>query len=219
MYRKNEFAYNGKDVTLMCHRDYVGNMIDGCFYEIKMLQYISSLRLGGTYIDAGANIGNHTVFFGMFCNAVRVVSFEPVAENIELLEKNVEGNGLSGKTVICKHGVGAMHYFAEAQTFPHNMGMCKITSSTNGEIEVIQIDEYVAENPGMPGVTMIKIDVEGMDLEVLKGAEKTISKYRPHLFVEAATKEELDALDAHLSSRGYKQLGVFNATPTYYYKP
>ena len=48
------------------------------FYELKLLDKIKSLNLNGTYVDAGAHFGNHSIYFSKFCDSKKVVSIQMI---------------------------------------------------------------------------------------------------------------------------------------------
>ena len=80
------------------------------------------------------------------------------------------------------------------------------------------LDNLLAE-VDTPGITLIKIDVEGYSLPVLEGAAKTLNQFHPDLFVECGTRTELQEVQSYLCTRGYqREPGVFNRTPTYLFK-
>lgn len=122
-------------------------------------------------IDAGAYIGDHTI---AYAKAKKVIAFEPNPEAFECLEynlkdfKNVElhNKGLSDK-------LGKI----SLTNVPTNGGMTYAKKSTKG-IEVITIDSLNID------VDLIKIDCEGFELNILKGAEETIKRCSPVLVIE-----------------------------------
>jgi hypothetical protein len=85
------------------------------FYEATMLNYIASLRLGGTYVDVGGYIGNHALFFAQHCPAARVHTFEPSPALYPALVANVAANQLEER--ITAHQLGLSDR-AEAVDFP-----------------------------------------------------------------------------------------------------
>lgn len=213
------FEYEHRQVVWHTHEDYLAHAMvkKGSFYELTMLEQIRSLALSGLYIDAGANIGNHTVYFGLFCQA-KVLAYEPVPANFELLVENIKANGLMGQVMPIPRGLGHRAGTMSWQEQPDNMGMCRLVPATDPEkplLNVCRLDDEAIAEP----VQLLKIDCESMDLSVLKGSLNILTTHRPHLFVEAwklADKEEIDALVMPL---GYRALGVYNATPTYHYAP
>lgn len=65
---------------------------------------------------------------------------------------------------------------------------------------------------------LIKIDVEGMEVDVLRGAIGTIERCSPKLLVEAATAQALQDVEAVLRPLGYRKIKVYNETPTYLFE-
>lgn len=66
-------------------------------------------------------------------------------------------------------------------------------------------------------VSIVKIDVEGFEEEVLKGSQKIIKKFHPDFFIESHTDTERKKIFNILEPHGYHTIKVFNASPTYYY--
>lgn len=64
----------------------------GRIYESRMLEFIRSLNKKGTYVDVGANIGNHSVFFDKFCKSDKVVAIEPIKQIFDVLSENIDLN-------------------------------------------------------------------------------------------------------------------------------
>ena len=181
-----------------------GALFKGAFYEQAFLQYIRSLGRTGTYVDVGAAIGTHTIFFAMLCNAERVYAFEPLEHNFERLTRNLALNGLADVVVPMKLALS------------NTTGEMQLTMDRWSErVPIDRLDNVVRER-----VAVIKIDVEGMEPEVLQGATRILRDDRPVVFAEAGTKPERDGLAALLRRQGYEPTGrVFNATPTYEFAP
>ena len=208
--KSTTFKSYGQTIKMNHHIDHIGRgvTISKNFYEIEMLDYIKkNIKKRGTYIDVGANIGNHTVFFAKFC-ADKVIAIEPVKENFELLEKNIIDNNLTN-CVLHEKGISKDGRSLGVNIVPLNMGSCDLTEEGD-DIQTMTVDELELDE-----ITLIKIDCEGMSMEVLKSFLPLIKKYKPHVFVEA-TKAELSVIQ---KLTGYKVIGKFNATPTYYLKP
>jgi hypothetical protein len=81
-------------------------------------------------------------------------------------------------------------------------------------VEIVTLDEVLGE----PRIDVIKIDVEGWELDVLRGATVTLERHRPLLYIEAM-QNQFDAVRAHLSAAGYVCWKRFNATPTFLFMP
>lgn len=69
------------------------------YYEDDLLKAIRNLRPVGVYVDVGAHIGNHTVFFAKECSPDHVIAIEPDSDNIEFLLQNVRANNLTNVTI------------------------------------------------------------------------------------------------------------------------
>lgn len=157
-----------------------GRFMDGFWYEAENLEYIRNLQVTGTYVDVGAYIGSHTLFFWEFCPADRVYSFEPQAAAYAKLVENLQANNLSSAYAIncalsASSGGGSLR-----TPDPGNRGGTFLQSGN--EISVLTLDSFRTE------ARLIKIDVEGSDYGVILGGQETVAK-ADHVFMERWTKE------------------------------
>lgn len=185
------------------------------FYEYEMLLDAASRLLPGALcVDAGANIGNHTLFFAGICGA-SVVAVEPNAENASLLLRNAELSGCSD--LVEMHEVAAGQELGAGSveiTDPSNTGKVRVRQEADGEVAIVRLDDLLEGRP----VSLLKIDVEGMELEVLKGASRILREDRPALYVEAGSTQEFAAVQGFLADRGYAMTCRFNSTATYLFE-
>lgn len=188
----------------------------GNFYESEMLREIAPLIPDdGVVVDAGANIGNHTLFFAKLLKA-RVLSFEPNPATFDILERNVELNDVGSIVEAYPLGLGAQSAKGSIIDANNgNAGMAQVEISEEGSIDITTVDEMV----GDLFVHLIKIDVEGMEADVLRGAALTIRRCRPYLIIEAGTADALTIIEKVVRPLGYVKTRVFNHTPTYLFKP
>ncbi len=144
-----------------------------------------------TIFDIGANIGSTTLNFAKLVESEgKVFSFEPDPLNYSRVLKNISLNKFSNITLF-NHGVGAVKETVFLYNVnENNRGMLRILNQakeinefSKSTIEVDTIDNIIAEKK-ISKPDIIKIDVEGYELKVLKGAEKTLQKYKPILFIE-----------------------------------
>jgi len=150
--------------------------------DLELLGQI--LHPGDVVVDAGANIGNHTVFYGKKVGPSGVVfALEPQRIVFEILCANLALNGLSNvipMQVGAGDQAGMIRLPLTNPTVAQNFGAVNIEGHASGEpLRIIQIDELELQR-----WNLIKVDVEGMEIKVLRGAERTIRKCRPFLFVE-----------------------------------
>lgn len=200
------------------------------FYEIDLLEYIRNLKSyfrskndKNIVVDVGANIGNHSIYFGSFI-ADHVIAIEPNPDILDTLRRNLALN-IKNYT-LCEYAVGEKKGYGSIEVptnMSENIGSASIDlKDTKGTIEISTIDSVISswnENVGPPiSVSLIKIDVEGMESQVLKGAEQTILKFKPHIFSEAATNEELKKILNYLRPLGYRKLpGHWATTPVWHF--
>lgn len=185
------------------------------FYELDLLHEIQAMSLSGTYVDVGANIGNHTVFFSLECAAKRVIAIEPQPEALQYLVKNVVANDVfKTSTVVVEFincavsdvpGRGAM-----CTRDDNNLGMARLEAGDSVSIKTL--DDILKD---IAKVTLIKIDVEGRELQALRGAKETLLRCYPVLAVEATDIESQEAIRDFLDPLGYSVKGPFGATPTW----
>lgn len=190
----------------------------GKFYELRMLDYIRQLKIPGTYIDVGANVGNHTIYFAGLCNADKVIAIEPIPDVYNLLVENINLNKKYSKKIKTVNAAASSKKGTLGLTYElRERGSITVTSFEKKSTNVIAVtlDDLVSENPSKVGV--IKIDVEGFEKYVLEGAKKILAGDKPELFIEAHTRAEKSAIEELLQPFGYKPIKVFNASPTYHY--
>ena len=182
------------------------------FYEIALLDRLASLvKPASIAIDVGANIGNHAIYFAgvMGC---KVVALEPNPKAAALLRRNAELNGLSSQIDVRECAGGAERRkgrVAEGQA--HNLGTSTMLADPAGDIEIVPLDHLAIEGD----VGLVKIDVEGMESEVLRGARELLSKHRPVLAIEASSAEDYLRVVGEIAPLGYLPLGSYNYTPTH----
>lgn len=185
-------------------------------YEFAMLQAMAScLCEDDLVLDVGANIGNHTLYLAAVAG-LKVVAFEPNPELCVPFRKSITLNNLDNRVALHEVGVGATKgkaHFAEIKL--ENLGgqSLVVDDSDASIISVVNLDSLELEDK----VKAIKIDVEGMELSVLKGAAALISRDKPYLFIEAQTESDFDALHEVIVGQGYVYWDTFNATPTHWF--
>lgn len=198
--------------------DYIQGLLakDGVPYEHAMLQAMQKqLAVDDIVLDVGANIGNHTLFLANVVGC-RVIAFEPNPALCQAIRRSVMLNKLDDRVVLHEVGVGkgaAKGYFTKP--IPENLGGQSLTidDTETSTIKVISLDSLNLADK----VRAIKIDVEGMEEAVLKGAQALIARDLPYLFVEAQTEADFEALHNIVVELGYVYWDTFNATPTHWF--
>lgn len=176
----------------------------------QALQGIDNPRI----FDIGANIGTFTTWIAMAFPQGRVYSFEPQRAVFQQLTGNVAINNLYN-VYTYNMGLGDKNeyvQFAEPDYF-YNCDFGTFTLKTNKHVartadtvtvEIRTLDSFI-ELYQIDRADLIKIDVEGMDVEVLRGARETIKKFRPVVFVEYSDGlgSIQDSVLAELEQYGY----------------
>lgn len=176
------------------------------FYEARLLSAVQAMGLIGadsTVCDIGANIGNHSVFFGKMLNAKRILAFEPQPHCYATLCRNLELNGLTNALAYnCM--VGPNSGRGDVTRFnARNLGATAFAPAKVGPVPMIALDDLI-EADEMQGVSFLKIDVEGMQMQVLAGAEKLLKAFRPVLWIELLERDNaFDETARSLQSQGY----------------
>jgi FkbM family methyltransferase len=144
------------------------------FLPEKTLKFLDSKD----FIDCGAYIGDSAIVFEKYFNPRKIYAFEPDIENYASLIETIKLNDLK-KVVPIKVGVGANE---DKVNFLLWHSLSKIISdNSDNKIEVTTIDKYVTDKS--LNVGLIKMDIEGLELDALKGAKRTINEFKPVLSI------------------------------------
>lgn len=186
----------------------------GAFYEINMLSYIrDNYKDNLSYVDIGACIGNHTLFFAGIMKAKIVYSFEPVPYIYEFIKDIKEINELNN-IIIYNKAISDKNKKEKIKISDYdiNIGMSKFDPKGNLIVNAIKLDSIQFEN-----IDIVKIDVENGNRKVLFGAKQTLLKHKPDIFIEA--DKDFNYVNSYLNKLGYKFTGkTFNRTPTHLFK-
>jgi FkbM family methyltransferase len=199
-------------------QDHIKRTIEatGNFYEAELLADVRSrLFFPECAVDVGAHVGNHTLYFSKVLG-LRTVSFEPNAETFALLEANVRDNEVDAVCRIRHAAVGAAAGRVRAIAASEgNSGMAKVETDAAGDVPLLSLDEELRDEAH---IDIIKIDVEGWELDVLRGATGLIERHRPLIYVEAS-EATFPEVKSFLAACRYLCWKRFNATPTFLFMP
>lgn len=186
------------------------------FYEANakgVLRFLyDHLPKGGDYLalDIGAHQGNHSVFFGAVMGW-HCVAFEPDAENYRLLRANLERNGLARQVGAEQMAIGARRGIVRlTKRDPNNSGMVRAEYADKqaaANVPCMALDFLSTKR-----IDVIKVDVEGFEIEALRGATGLIALRKPVLIVET----DRPGTVRKMLPPGYNRVArSFNATPTF----
>ncbi len=165
-------------------------------HESKVKEFMMShFKENATFVDVGANVGGYAVRAASW--DMKVYAFEPNPHNLALLRRNIEINNASVNVLPFALGSRA----GKASLSPVG-GVSRIVKEDGVEVEMRTLDSFE-----LPGVDLLKVDVEGYELEVIKGAKLTLEKYHPVIMIEmhywAGAESEAELFDI-LRRLGYK---------------
>jgi FkbM family methyltransferase len=195
----------------------------GTYYEHELLHALSTLPHGGTWVDAGAHYGNHSVFFGLECGADRIIAIEPNPATYAGLVRNLDDNGLAERATAVHAAIHEEWRRVDIDIpawepgpendATSNTGMARVEPAAGtGTVDAMPLDE-VLEDVGP--VAVIKIDVEGNAFGVVRSGWQTIERDLPVLILEALSDDEQAKLVEMLVPLGYRAYGPYNWTPTW----
>ena len=191
--------YNKNDMYIGKSFDLYGEFSEG---EVDLFRRI--LRPGDTVVEAGANIGAHTIPIAKHVGPTgRVVAFEPQRIVFQTLCANVALNSLVN--VDCRWAAlgaepGEIVVPCLSPDNETNFGGLGLGAYTNGErVPVTTLDSLAITK-----CRLLKIDVEGMEKSVLQGAGELIAKCRPIMVIENDREDRSRSLIKHLLGLDYR---------------
>jgi len=216
---RNDFApsageSHGVGYQLMTQSHYEQEEVD--FVLALLASCLRDRGAGVIAIDCGANIGVHTVEMGRFMYGWgHVVAFEAQEKIYYALCGNIALNNCLNVNAL-NSAVGASQGVIDIPEpnylIPGSFGSVELQQSANNEFigqaldyqnRTIRVDLVTLDSLGMQRVDLIKIDVEGMEEQVLHGAEQSILRCRPLIFMEVI-KSDMAAIRDWLEQRGYR---------------
>tara|TARA_X000000950_G_scaffold289216_1_gene410912 strand:+ start:5059 stop:5937 length:879 start_codon:yes stop_codon:yes gene_type:complete len=193
--KANKLIENENRPTAIYAFDDIGHLInlEGTYErrELAALKdfLISNHMVGGCLINVGANIGNHTIcLIDLF---EQTISFEPNEKTFKLLELNL--TPFEGAIAVNK-ALGSKNESAYMEINKTNRGASFMTQKpTAAKVETITLDSFSREHDFFSTAgkhaPVIKIDVEGYELNVLEGADQFIRAYHPVIVFEQHLKD------------------------------
>jgi FkbM family methyltransferase len=175
---------------------YIGSLIYWRGYhsvnEISLMKKI--LKQNMTFVDIGANQGEYTIFAAKRLIQGQVISFEPLSTSYNHLKENIKLNQFNN-VMTYNFALSDTKGYAKIYTSDDleihssfNEGLSSLYQSNyrNALLEKVEVEVFdrVWKNHNNLSLDIIKIDVEGSELPVLKGAINTIKKYKPLIILE-----------------------------------
>jgi FkbM family methyltransferase len=181
------------------------------------------VRPGDTVFDIGANIGVYTRFVVHALGAGKVVAFEPMSGNLELLRENVRLGDIEDRCQVLPVALGASDGEENLQIDDVTSGTAVLDSISGGQasqgrqhhglkpaierVRVRKLDTLMREG-SLPTPAVMKIDTEGAEAIVLEGAIETLRAHRPRLTIALHGPDKALATLNVLERAGYLAFGA-----------
>lgn len=189
-------------------------------YEKFMMSFCDESKV---ILDVGANIGYYSIQFAKRSDGI-VYAFEPMDYQFNTLLKNININELDNivpiKKIVSDHAGNQRIYFSGMD----NTAASSVVSETEvyEDVPSIRLDQFCKERH-IKSIDLIKIDVEGYELNVLRGLLAMLKSHNiKHLFIEIVEKHLLKAGDSaeevfnFLNQFGYRGFSIKNGKPENY---
>jgi FkbM family methyltransferase len=161
-------------------------------FRNQILENIPNKR---TFVDVGANIGIWS--YPLIGKFNKIVAYEPSNQNIECLKENV-GNLIEIRTKAVANFEGTADFHQAGKNCGDGK-LCRPGVGASYTVPVVQLD-----NENLQDVDLIKIDVQGWELEVLEGARYTIKTQRPWVIFEV--NEDIDKCCTFMEELDYETI-------------
>lgn len=164
---------------------------------------IAAAEAGSTVIDIGANVGFYSVVVARARPDVSLVAVEPVSDNLQRLRAHLFYNAISNVDVVAaavseEEGAGRM-------TLDPDGALARLGAEEHaGQPVPVTTLDAIWRSLGSPVVSVIKLDVEGMEDRVLAGGGALLKGCRPAILAEVLDEAARDRLDSTLAPVGYQ---------------
>ena len=191
---------NIRGITINLHRsESLSNHLrrEREFFEPDILDYLRDIHgQQKVIVDVGANFGNHAVYFANFLKYQKLICFEPIPDNFDLLKRNLT----YPHTKLLPFALSDKKTTLKMTPNRRNMGASKVDENGSLSVCAITLDSLDLED-----VTLLKIDVEGYEPNVLAGAKKTIKKCHPLILIEDKDLIYQKLLPGYVLEKGWPQ--------------
>ena len=139
----------------------------------------------GVFLDIGANVGKYSIMLGnQLEKKGKVYAFEPEPSNLKSLNRNLNLNKLKNVHIIplaCFDKKGKINFYLNNK----NTGGHSLIKKSDKKISInANTLDSIVKVENIKNIKLIKIDVEGAELNVLKGAKEVLKKYKPKIIFE-----------------------------------
>jgi FkbM family methyltransferase len=154
-------------------------------YEVDRLNaFAAAIWPAATVYDIGANVGIYALLASVKAGSLaKVYAFEPLERNLRYLRRHMTINQVQN-CVILEAAVSNTEGKLRFSAAPWEFSMGRLSKDGEMEVSSVTLDNCIYGEKRLSPPDIVKIDVEGAELEVLEGASKTLTEFHPILFVE-----------------------------------
>lgn len=208
--RDFSFFVENPDDTIQRHH------YGGRLYEREELQIIARhAEVAEIIYDIGCNVGNHAIFMSKVLQPKKILVFEPNPSAIAILKINIGINAVTNiDTSYLGIGMGDLPGSFSVHAPLGNLGGATLWKASADKaagrpadakvVPVLALDSLAT----VPGPNFVKIDVEGMEMAVLRGMDALVQTHHPIIFIEVDNKNR-DEFDAWLGPSKYAVIDKF----------
>jgi FkbM family methyltransferase len=180
----------------------------GEYCEAEADVFRQLVKPGMTVVEAGANIGTHTLMLARACAPGQLIAFEPQQRVFQLLCANLAANGVDN-VVALPEAMGAVAGVVGLPALDYggvnNFGSISVEAGDGDWAAGRAARMTPLDALGLSACHFLKIDVEGGEADALRGAEGVIARCRPVIYVENDRADQQPVLIALLAELGYEQ--------------
>lgn len=186
-------------------------------YEVSRIRAFANMVAQGAVVyDVGANVGIYSLLASLRAGpSGRVYAFEPLEHNLQYLRRHISLNNAQNCTVLAEavcNKEGTRSFSAA----PFASSMARLAPNGEMRVSCTTLDGCLYGTRRLRAPDIIKIDVEGAELEVLEGSYRTLAEFHPAIFLEIHGTQLHADCRAFLSKMGYhidEAYGQMMATP------
>jgi FkbM family methyltransferase len=194
------FTNRSKFIVQKGRTGLTGNLYCGLHEFEDMMFLLHFLRLEDQFLDIGANVGSYSILANSHVGA-KTISFEPLPATVELLKTNKAINGNNDTWRIEMLALGdrenSLWFTSDRDTM--NQIVDESYQGNKIKVDVISLDQYCYQHNIAP--TLLKIDAEGFDENVIVGGEKTLSN---ELLKAIIIESDTEIVQSKLSIAGFE---------------
>lgn len=168
------------------------NEADQAWFDLEIAPYFRLLEAGNSYrriVDAGGSSGAFAIAAAAVFPGAMIEVFEPSPRNQIIISRNASKNAVADRVRV--HPVGLWNEPARLAFRTHGAisslqkaTMLDRSFAFDETVEVVMLDEWV-EREGIDSLDLIKMDIEGAEIEALQGAAKTLQRFHPEILLQA----------------------------------